>query len=91
MNVSDVKDLIKFIGDTDITEVSLESAGVKLSVRKGGFQAAEAFVRLNAPPANGAQVEKPAAAEDLSEQIADESQAEDGLQPVIAPMVVHLL
>lgn len=87
LNVSDVKDLIKFIGDTDITEVSLESAGVKLSVRKGGFQAAEVPVRLNAPPANGAQVEKPAAAEDLSEQIADESQAEDGLQPVIAPMV----
>ena len=38
MNVSDVKDLIRFVGDTDITEVSLESAGVKLSIRKGGLR-----------------------------------------------------
>ncbi len=87
LNVSDVKDLIRFVGDTDITEVSLESAGVKLSIRKGGFQALEAPGQINAPPANGARGEKPAAAKDLSGHIADDSHAEDGLHSVIAPMV----
>ncbi|OQA07019.1 MAG: 2-oxoglutarate carboxylase large subunit [Firmicutes bacterium ADurb.Bin373] len=85
LNISDVKDLIRFIGDTDITEVSLESAGIKLSVRKGGFHAVETPVRGNAPRVNGSHQEVPGFEAVPAVQAKDEPGA--GLQPVTAPMV----
>ncbi|MDD4766922.1 MAG: acetyl-CoA carboxylase biotin carboxyl carrier protein [Desulfotomaculaceae bacterium] len=85
MNISDVKELIKFIDDTDITEVSLESAGIKLAIRKGGFSAVEAPAQGNAPRANGPHQEKHVSEKVLPVQAQDESGS--GLQPVKAPMV----
>ncbi|AVX30560.1 oxaloacetate decarboxylase, alpha subunit [Carboxydocella thermautotrophica] len=36
LNLKEIKELIKVIQDTDITEVHLESDGVKVAIRKGG-------------------------------------------------------
>lgn len=84
LNLSDVKELIKFIDDTDITEVSLESAGVKLAIRKGGFHAAEAPARGNGQAASAPQLGKP-------DPAAVPAPAKDvpgpGLTTVTAPMV----
>lgn len=84
LNLSDVKDLIKFIDDTDITEVSLESAGVKLAIRKGGFHAVEAPARGNGQTANMPQQGKPGPAA-ATEPAKDTPGS--GLTPVTAPMV----
>ena len=35
MDLKEIKELIKLIGDTDITELNLESEGVKVSIKKG--------------------------------------------------------
>ncbi len=39
MNLQDIKELIKLINQTDIAEVALDSAGVKLAIRKNGVNA----------------------------------------------------
>jgi oxaloacetate decarboxylase alpha subunit len=85
LNLSDVKDLIKFVDETDITEVSLESAGVKLAIRKGRSQAFEAAIRDEAPRARQPLAEKAEAGAAAPVQAKDEYQA--GLTPVTAPMV----
>ncbi len=84
LNLSDVKDLIKFVDETDIAEVSLESAGVKLSIRKGNFHAFEAAPRAEAPRARLPLAEKaePGAAPDKTKE-----EYAPGLTPVLAPMV----
>lgn len=81
LNLSDVKDLIKFIDDTDITEVSLESAGVKLAIRKGGFHAVETAVRGNVTQAPLSQQSPAAPPAQAGDEVAS------GLRPVVAPMV----
>lgn len=35
MNIQEIKELIKLLGETDIAEVNLESEGVKVSIKKG--------------------------------------------------------
>ncbi|CDX02446.1 Pyruvate carboxylase subunit B [Desulfitobacterium hafniense] len=37
MDLKEIKELIKLIGDTDITELNLESEGVKVSIKKGSM------------------------------------------------------
>ncbi|NLI11991.1 acetyl-CoA carboxylase biotin carboxyl carrier protein [Pelotomaculum propionicicum] len=84
MNISDVKDLIKFIDETDITEVSLESTGVKLAIRKGHVYAAEPAMlpsRTQSPPALPEKHEPAAAPVEASKE------KDAGLTPVPAPMV----
>lgn len=39
MDLKEIKELIKLIGDTDITELNLESEGVKVSIKKGSTPA----------------------------------------------------
>lgn len=82
MNLTEIKELIKMLDETEITELHLESAGVKVSIKKGaltgpaGFPAGEEKPAA-APAAPGAaKPEKPAP---------DESR--DHLIPIVAPMV----
>jgi oxaloacetate decarboxylase alpha subunit len=84
LNLSDVKDLIKFIDETDIAEVSLESAGVKLAIRKGNFHAFETAARGEAPRARLPLAERaePGAAPDKAKE-----EYTPGLTPVLSPMV----
>lgn len=44
MNLQEIKELIKVLGETDIAEVNLESEGVKVSIKKGSAFAAAAAV-----------------------------------------------
>jgi len=85
MNLSDVKDLIKFVDETDITEVSLESAGVKLAIRKGAFHAVETTVRGTVPQARVPQQGKAGPSAAVPAQGSDEDRSD--LTPVAAPMV----
>lgn len=59
MNLKEVKELIKMLDETDISELTLESEGVKVSIRKGTglFAAANnaAPVAAAAPAASPAQ------------------------------------
>lgn len=84
MNISDVKELIKFIDETDITEVSLESTGVKLAIRKGHIYAAEPAAPLNRPQSPAANPEKP---EPAAAPVEVKKEEDAGLTPVPAPMV----
>ncbi len=85
LNISDVKDLIGFIGGTDIAEISLESAGIKLSVRKGGSHPVEAPLPGNVSRVNRPDQEISGLEAVPPEQVKD--QTASGLQPVKAPMV----
>jgi oxaloacetate decarboxylase alpha subunit len=84
LNLSDVKDLIKFVDETDIAEVSLESGGVKLAIRKGNLHAFETAARSEAPRARlpmAERAEPGAAPEKVKEAYTP------GLTPVLSPMV----
>jgi len=84
LNLSDVKDLIKFVDETDIAEVSLESGGVKLAIRKGNLHAFETAARAEAPRARLPLAERaePGAAPDKAKEAYT-----PGLTPVLSPMV----
>lgn len=63
MNVKDIKELVKILNETDISELSLESEGVKINIRKGiacssvGVSAPEAaLIPVSAPVAEAAPV-----------------------------------
>jgi len=83
MELHEIKELIKLIDQTDIAEVSLESAGVKVAIRKAGarVQSAGESVPAAAPaPAPSAPAASPPAQ-------AEEKEATAGLTAVTAPMV----
>lgn len=81
MNLSEIKELLKMLDQSDVTELHLESAGVKVSIKKGalaGQAAAPAGdekppVDTPAVPPAAVKPEKPAQAENLI--------------PIVAPMV----
>lgn len=90
MNLQEIKELIQLINQTDIAEVSLESAGVKVAIRKNGLK--------NSSPADQqASAEgcchAPAAGAPVVPEKADQAPAPkkpvdtQGLHQVTAPMV----
>lgn len=85
VNLQDVKELIKLINETDIAEVSLESAGVKVAIKKGLARPAELAVAPPAPPVVVAHPERQEPAPAAPAQPPKE--ARPGLTPVVAPMV----
>jgi oxaloacetate decarboxylase alpha subunit len=85
MNLSDVKDLIKFVDETDISEVSLESAGVKLAIRKGRFSASETSAAGYVPQARLTQQESAEPSAPAPARVKGEDMS--GLKPITAPMV----
>ncbi len=80
MNLSEIKELIKMLDETDICELHLESAGVKVSIKKTG--AGNAGLPSGEFPFkdNTGEVKK----EKLPENTAGTSQ---NLVPIVAPMV----
>ncbi|SHF58231.1 oxaloacetate decarboxylase, alpha subunit [Desulfofundulus australicus DSM 11792] len=50
MNLQEIKELIKLIDQTDIAELSLESAGVRVAIRKAGAQGIIPAPEKEAPP-----------------------------------------
>jgi oxaloacetate decarboxylase alpha subunit len=81
MNLNEIKELLRMLDETDVTELHLESAGVKVSIKKG-TQAGPAVIpageeKTAAQPAPGAaKAEKPV-----------QDEARENLIPIVAPMV----
>jgi oxaloacetate decarboxylase alpha subunit len=52
MKLEEIRELLKLLKESDVTEFSLESAGMKLTIRKGSHpgSAGEAPARLESPP-----------------------------------------
>lgn len=87
MNLTEIKELIKMLDETDICELNLESAGVKVSIKKAGAgpsggspfapaPAGEIRVRDTSQKQEPKPAEKPA-----------EKEKRDDLIPIVAPMV----
>ncbi|MBM7855487.1 oxaloacetate decarboxylase alpha subunit [Desulfohalotomaculum tongense] len=89
VNLNDLKELIKILNDTDISEISLESDGVKVSIKKGSGRAETAVVAApeitDVPAAEVKAAVKPkpeAAVPEKKETVDDEN-----VETVTAPMV----
>jgi oxaloacetate decarboxylase alpha subunit len=85
MNLDDVRELIKLVNETGITEVKLESNGVKLAIKKG----LKAEAEPDSPqPEKRLLTESPGSKETTS-TMPDRTQAENQppLIPVTSPMV----
>lgn len=88
MNLSELRELIKVLDQTDITEIDLESDGVKVSIRKGGKVTANISTvpAKQAVEAPGSEAPK-AEATPVAEAPAAATQPSDDLIAVTAPMV----
>jgi len=84
MNLQEIKELIKVINDTEISELNLESEGVKINIKKGGLSAA-----VSSPAALPAMapVVGTEAVKAAPEQPAVTAQSNPNLVAVVAPMV----
>ncbi len=85
MNLGDVKDLIRLVNETGITEVKLESDGVKLAIKKGRSLEAEVGSTGPSTPAPAVNPELKEAGSTLPDRTATKDQT--GLIPVVSPMV----
>ncbi|NLN20882.1 MAG: acetyl-CoA carboxylase biotin carboxyl carrier protein, partial [Syntrophomonadaceae bacterium] len=79
MDIEDIKDLIKMLDQTTVNEVQVETAGIRVAIRKGitGGQFSETPLNTAAAAAPAAETEKEGKAEELP----------DNLVEVTAPMV----
>jgi len=82
LNLSDIKELIKLINETDISEVSLESAGFKVAIKKGADRESEPAAGEPAQPFPALPREKLEAA-----PVQTPKEARPDLTPVVAPVV----
>lgn len=90
VNLNELKELIKVLDQTDITEIDLESDGVKVSIRKGGKVSASVTTSTAAPAleAPAAETVKPADNPVVpAAPAAPPAQPAEDLVPVTAPMV----
>lgn len=79
MNLSEIKELLRMLDETDVTELHLESAGVKVSIKKGVLSGSAAVPTGEEKAA--VATTSPAAAK-TEKQVVDEN-----LIPIVAPMV----
>ncbi len=81
VNLKEIKELIKMLDETDICELHLESAGVKISIKKPGAGPGPA-IPVNPSPAAESKGEKAAV-----EQPPGVEEVRENLVPIVAPMV----
>ena len=79
MNLSEIKELIKMLDETDICELHLESAGVKVSIKKAG-----AGTDVSAGPFREAKLEK---VEAETVGTPRNTLTAENIVPIVAPMV----
>ncbi|HWJ03217.1 MAG TPA: acetyl-CoA carboxylase biotin carboxyl carrier protein, partial [Verrucomicrobiae bacterium] len=84
MNLQEIKELIKMLDETEISELNLESEGVKISIKKGGNAPLTAAVVPVSAPAAVSPVAVVAEARSVEPAPAA---ANPNLVPVTAPMV----
>ena len=86
MDLQDIKELIRIVNETSITEVSMESAGVKVAIRKGSAPRGQETVHHMPEP----QVQKSSNEKQEIAPVPPAKPAKEfipGLTPVVAPMV----
>ncbi|MDA8442550.1 MAG: acetyl-CoA carboxylase biotin carboxyl carrier protein [Peptococcaceae bacterium] len=83
MNLQEIKELIKMLDETEISELNLESEGVKISIKKGGVAAAAAVALPVASPVAEVAPAPLAVKSVPAPSVPDNS----NLTPVTAPMV----
>ncbi len=84
LNMSDLKELILIINETDISEISLESLGVKVAIRKGQAQVLERTAAEPAALKPRGYVPEPVSVPTAPPPVQNE---EPALKQVISPMV----
>ncbi|HAG07255.1 MAG: Acetyl-CoA carboxylase, biotin carboxyl carrier protein [Clostridia bacterium 62_21] len=80
VNLEEIRELIRLLNETDVTEFSLESQGVKISIKKGKVGGAPALE--TSPPVPSAATTPPAAPAEPERE-----EHEENLVTVVAPMV----
>jgi len=84
MNVKEIKELIKMLDETEITELNLESDGVKIVIKKGGVTPTPAPLATAAPaPIAAPEAPKVAETAKKEERVIDN----ENVHTVVAPMV----
>jgi acetyl-CoA carboxylase biotin carboxyl carrier protein len=78
----DVREILRIIDESELDELSIETEGFSLRVRKGGG-VAQAEPAQSAPTARAA----PASPQPQPESVAGPSQADDGLVTITSPML----
>ena len=86
LNLNEIKELIKMLDETEITELNLESEGVKVSIRKGGTMAIPAVAQV-APQNFSAPKTTPAKEESLAPATEKVAARPENLVEVVSPMV----
>jgi len=90
MDLKEIKELIKLIGETDITELNLESEGVKVSIKKGVAAVAPATTAalpVMSPVAEAAPQAAPAAVTSVAKATESEPAPKKDLKYIKSPMV----
>lgn len=89
MNVEDVKEFIRLISETNVSELRVETEGMKVNIRKGNHQEPQAAfadeLQLKAAPAPEPQAAVPAASEKA--EAVQPVERPSNLIEVVAPMV----
>ncbi len=83
VNLKELKELIKVLNETDIAEISLESDGMKVAIKKG----ANREITVTKPEVTDAAAAPAAAAVPAVEQAAAEQAIPENVETVTAPMV----
>jgi oxaloacetate decarboxylase alpha subunit len=81
MNLTEIKELIKMLNETDICELHVESAGEKVSIKKAG---AVSGAGVLAPVFSGAEIKIESK---TAEPTAKADETRDNLVAIVAPMV----
>lgn len=83
VNLKEIKELIKMLDETEITELNLESEGVKVSIKKGTVINAPVSIEHVAPASPAKETTRSIAAPPAVE----EKKINENLIPIVAPMV----
>ena len=91
MNLKEIKELVQFLKEEDITEFELERGDVKIRIRRGATDSAQPpadrIIALHPAPLPQMQVAAAAAAPVVAQPASDAARAEEGLHIVRSPIV----
>lgn len=82
MNLKEIKELIRILDDTDISELNLESDGIKINIKKGSLLTSPVVGQPAAAPAAPAKHTEPTAV-----AVNSKNYNESEVNQVTAPMV----
>jgi oxaloacetate decarboxylase (Na+ extruding) subunit alpha len=90
MNLKEIKELIKILGETEITELNLESEGVKVSIKKGNAAVAASAIPVMSPASAPVVSTTPSAITAPVHNIVSEAQAAENAEPIAKKNVDYI-